>query len=143
MKRRAKPPKPPKPRGAGSQWVEGANWKLAEEVRYIQGRAAKHDSRIVTAGQLMLFSTESGDAWMLDPSDKLATPLARDGEPLSVHIEETASNFTIDWQGEYRIEGETFVYLEKGLGRMRGIFGYPTRLISEQSEKIATMFGNL
>lgn len=137
MKRRAKP------RGAGSQWVEGANWKLAEEVRYIQGRAAKHDSRIVTAGPLMLFSTESGDAWMLDPSDKLATPLARDGEPLAVYMEETASNFTIEWQGQYRIEGETFVYLEKGLGRMRGIFGYPTRLISEQSEKIATMFGNL
>ena len=91
----------------------------------------------------MLFSTESGDAWMLDPSDKLATPLARDGEPLSVYMEETASNFTIEWQGQYRIEGETFVYLEKGLGRMRGIFGYPTRLISEQSEKIATMLGNL
>lgn len=140
MKRRAKPPQP---RGAGSQWVEGAHWKLAEEIRYIQSRAAKHDSRIVTAGALMLFSTESGDAWMLDPSDKLATPLARDGEPLSLHMEETQSNFTIEWQGQYRIEGETFVYLEKGLGRMRGIFGYPTRLIREQSEKIATMFGNL
>jgi hypothetical protein len=121
--------------------VEGANWKLAKEVRYIQGWAAKHDSRIVTVGQLVLFSTESGDAWMLDPSDELATPLARDGDPLSVQIEETESNFTINWQGEYRIEGPAFVYLEKGSGRIRSILGYPTRLISEQSKKISSISG--
>src|SRR5215831_14306986 len=36
--------------------------------------------RIVTIGQLLLFSTETGDAWLLDPADRLAARLARDGE---------------------------------------------------------------
>jgi hypothetical protein len=31
-------------------------------VRYIQRRAADRDGRIVTIGQLVLFSTETGDA---------------------------------------------------------------------------------
>ena len=34
--------------------------------------AADHDGRIVTIGQLVLLSTDTGDAWLLDPSDHLA-----------------------------------------------------------------------
>src|ERR1700751_2740884 len=40
--------------------------------KYIQRRAAEHDGRFVTIGPLALFSTETGDAWILDPSDQLA-----------------------------------------------------------------------
>jgi hypothetical protein len=53
---------------------------VADEVRYIQRRAADYDGRIVTIDQLVLFSTETGDAWLLDPADRLAARLARDGE---------------------------------------------------------------
>jgi hypothetical protein len=60
--------------------VEGKSFRLADEVRYIQRRAADHDGRIVTIGRLVLFSTETGDAWLLDPADRLAARLARDGE---------------------------------------------------------------
>jgi hypothetical protein len=52
--------------------VEGKSLRLADEVRYIQRRAAIRDGRIVTIGQLILFSTETGDAWLLDPADRLA-----------------------------------------------------------------------
>ena len=57
--------------------VDGKSFRLADEVRYIQRRAAEHDGRIVTIGQLVLFSTETGDAWLLDPPDHLAARLAR------------------------------------------------------------------
>jgi len=86
-------------RGAGKQRVEGKTFRLAKEVRYIQHRAARYDGRIVTLGQVLLFSTETGYAWLLDPSDQLATPLARDGDALSVHIEETDTNVTMGWTG--------------------------------------------
>ena len=46
--------------------VEGRSFRLADEARYIQRRAAGHESRIVSIGQLVLFSTETGDAWLLD-----------------------------------------------------------------------------
>src|SRR5436190_24003172 len=57
-------------RGPGQRIVEGKRFRLADEVRYIQRRAADHDGRIVTIGQLVLFSTETGDAWLLDPGDR-------------------------------------------------------------------------
>ena len=75
--------------------MEGRSFRLADEVVYIQRRAAAHDGRIVTIGQLVLFSTETGDAWLLDPSDQLAARLARDGESEPIHIEETDTTFAI------------------------------------------------
>jgi hypothetical protein len=77
---------------------------LADEVRYIQRRAADHDGRIITIGQLLPFSTQTGDAWLLDPGDRLALRLARDREREAIHIEETDTTFAIGWKGRYRIE---------------------------------------
>src|ERR1700694_2319784 len=76
-------------RGAGKRRVDGKSLRLADEVRYIQRRAADHDGRVVTVGQLVLFSTETGDAWLLDPADRLAARLARDGGSETIPIQET------------------------------------------------------
>jgi hypothetical protein len=104
-----------------------------EEVHYIQERAAEHDSRVITIPQLLLFSTQTGDAWLLEPADHLAVPLARDGDPLPVYIDESEKNFTIGWTGTYRIDGRAFVYSERESGRVRTILGYPTAHIIEQT----------
>jgi len=115
---------------AGRRWLNGRSVRLADEVRYIQHRAAEHDGRVVTIGPLVLFSTASGDAWLLDPVDHLATRLARDGDPLPVPIEDTDTNFTIGWQGRYRIDREAFVYADRESGRVITILGYPTPQLS-------------
>src|SRR5258708_37888889 len=54
--------------------------------------------------------TQTGDAWLLEPANHLAVPLAREGDPLPIYIEETDKNFTIGWTGTYRIDGQLFVY---------------------------------
>jgi hypothetical protein len=107
--------------------VEGKDLRLADEVRHIQKCAARHDGRIVTLGQLIFFSTEMGDAWLLDTEDGLAAQLARDGDPEPIHIEETAANFNIEWKGSYRIDGAAFIYTDRKRGGMRAIPGYPTQ----------------
>jgi hypothetical protein len=105
--------------------VEGGSIRLADEVRYIQQRAAGHDSRIVTIGQLVLFSTETGDAWLLDRTDLLAARLARNGEAEPIQIVETAATFAIEWKGSYRIDGPAFVHSDRDTGRVISILGYP------------------
>src|SRR3954467_10150157 len=94
-------------RGSGKRVVQGKDLRLADEVRYIQNRAADHDARIITLGPLVLFSTETGDAWLLDPADHLALRLARDGDLLPAQIEETEMSFAIGWTSQYRIEART------------------------------------
>jgi hypothetical protein len=106
--------------------VDAKNFRLTDEVRYILRRAAKHDGRVVTIGQLVLFSTETGDAWLLDPSDQLAARLARNGTPNHSTSKKTRPAFTIDWKGSYRIEGAAFVYRDPETGQLAIIHGYPT-----------------
>jgi len=119
------------PRGPGKRHIAGKDFRLADEIRYIQRRAAAHEGRFVTVGSLALFSTDTGDAWLLDPGDHLAARLARDGDPEEVYFEESATRFAIGWKGEYRIDGDAFVYLDRDSGRVIAILGYPIRRIAE------------
>jgi hypothetical protein len=50
--------------------VDGKSFRLADEVRYIQRRAADHTGRVISIGQLILFSSKSGDALTL-PTNSL------------------------------------------------------------------------
>src|ERR1700726_3096525 len=118
-------------RGPGKRMVEAGRFRLADEVRYIQRRAAEHDGRIVTIGQLVLFSTETGDGWLLDPGDRLAARLARDGQSEPILIEETDTTFAIGWKGRYRLQGPAFVYSDQDSGRGANILGYPSDKLSQ------------
>ncbi len=113
--------------------MERKEFRLAEEVRYIQRRATEYEGRLVTVGPLALFSTDTGDAWLLDPAERLAARLAREGDPEPISIEETDTSFAIGWKGSYRIEGSAFVYIDRDAGRVVAILGYPTDRIAELS----------
>ena len=117
--------------GPGKQGVEGKHFRLAQQIKYIQRRAAEYDARFVTVGALVFFSTETGDAWMLDPSDQLAARLAREGDPEPIAFQETDTNFAIGWKGNYHIEGRAFVYADREAGRIITILGYPTANIAQ------------
>ena len=118
-------------RRTGKTAVAGKDFRLAEEIDYIQSRAAESDGRLVTVGPLVLFSTETGDAWLLDPSDHLAARLARHGDPEALYFEETEATFAIGWKGNYQIDGDAFVYIDSDTARVTTILGYPTRRLAK------------
>lgn len=118
-------------RGAGKGALEGKDFRLAEEIHYIQSRAAEHEGRLVTVGPLVLFSTETGDAWLLDPADHLAARVARDGDPEELHFKETDSSFAIGWKGNYQIDGDAFIFIDRDTARVTTVLGYPTRRLAQ------------
>lgn len=118
-------------RRPGQTAVAGKDFRLAEEIDYIQARAAERDGRLVTVGPLVLFSTETGDAWLLDPADHLAVRFARDGDPENIHFEETDTSFAIGWKGNYQINGDAFVFIDRDTARVTTVLGYPTRRLAQ------------
>jgi len=118
-------------RRAEKNRIDGKDFLLAEEIDYIRSRAAEHDGRLVTVGPLVLFSTETGDAWLLDPADRLAARVARDGDPEDLHFEETDTNFAIGWKGNYKIDGDVFVFIDRVTARVTTIHGYPTHRLAQ------------
>ena len=111
------------------QVVSGEEISVTREVSNIIQRAQAGDARIISLGSLVLFSTDTGDAWLLDPEDNLALCLARDGERQSFTVTETATSFGIEWNANYLIDGAAFIIAEHS-GRIRTVLGYPTREIS-------------
>ena len=77
---------------------------------------------------LALFSTTTGDAWLLDPEDRLALCLARGGDRQSFEINDTATNFAIGWSEKYHIDGDAFIVKDQS-GQIRTILGYPAQEI--------------
>ena len=113
-----------------AQILSGTEVNITHEAQYVADRAIRRDSRIVTLGPLVLFSTETGDAWMLDPADHLAVCLARDGSCLSVEIQETEERFAIEWTHAYEIDEELMTFVDRG-GNAKTMCGYPTREIEQ------------
>jgi len=118
-------------RGPGQREISGKDFRLAEEVRYMQRRAAECDARFVTVGPLALFSTDTGDAWLLEPADHLAARIARDGAAEPIYFEETETSFAIEWKGNYRIDGDVFLYIDRNSARIVSVLGYPTAQIAK------------
>ena len=108
---------------------------VLREVDYIVARAAQLDSRVFTLGQLVFFSTASGDAWMLDPEDGLALKLAEAGDRNPVKIVETANRFAIEWTASYRLDGEAFVTMDASGQRV--ILGYPVQEVTLAQRRIS------
>ncbi len=105
---------------------------MTGEADYIVGKAQERDARVVTLGSIIFFSTDTGDAWTLDPEDGLALCLARDGARQGYMILETESSFQIEWNAQYEIQDDRFT-VATGEGRVRTIIGYPTEEIVRAS----------
>ena len=108
---------------------------IASEITYIVGRATERDSRVVTLGQLIFFSTETGDAWMLDTEDGLAACLSKDCVPQPVRVLESAERMAVEWTASYAIEDEAFIVHENA-GRCRTVLGYPTKAIQDATMRL-------
>ena len=108
---------------------------VLREVDYIVERAARYDPRFVTLGQLLFFSTDTGDAWMLDPEDHLALCPAKAGSRVAVQIVETVTRYAIEWTASYRFEGDAFVVTDESGQRV--ILGYPVRELVQAEQRTA------
>ena len=106
------------------------------ESNYIINRAQNYESRVVSLGSLIFFSTETGDAWILDYKDGLALCLARVGEKQPFGIVETPEKFAIEWNVNYQIEGDKFVVIQKS-GQVRTILGYPVEEILKTIHRVS------
>ena len=103
---------------------------LSQEINTIVQLSHQREARLLTLGKLIFFSTETGDAWILDPDGGRARCLSLDGEKRPFSFNETSAGSGIDWDSEYRIKGSLFTVLEFS-GPVRTILGYPIRQIEE------------
>jgi hypothetical protein len=119
LKRERRPSDPPGPVAASFVKPD-----IHREIRYITQLAQAEDARLVRVGNLVLFSTRTRDAWLLDVEDHYAICLLRDGEPQPFRIVDSPSTFAIEWTARFTMDGAAFI-VEEQSGRVAMIHGYP------------------
>ena len=107
---------------------------IKDEIKYIIRCAQNFETKIVSIKELILFCTETGDAWLLDSDENCALNLVKEGEEQEFTVFDTPSQFGIDWKYNYIIENEKFIFIDK-TGIARTIIGYPTEGITEMINK--------
>jgi len=86
---------------------------IHREVRHITQLAQAEDARVVRVGNLVLFSTRTRDAWLLDVEDSFAICLCRDGEPQPFRIEDSPDTFAIEWTARFTMDAAANGYFPK------------------------------
>src|SRR6516165_89933 len=129
-------------RGPGGRIVKGKSFRLADEVRYIQRRAADYDSRIVTIGQLILFSTKTGDAWLLDPP--ISSPqgwLERARANLSTSRKPIPRSRSVGRAATASRDRRSFTQMRTPAGSLPSSATQPTSSPTRFDREISNMFG--
>jgi hypothetical protein len=116
--------------------VSRAKPDIRREVASIIASAQANVARVVGLGPLILFSSDSGDAWLLDWQDESAVCLARVGVPQDVRLTETDRDFAIEWTSDYAINGDTMTFRDTS-GKAVSIRGYPTDAIMQTARRLA------
>jgi hypothetical protein len=92
------------------QWQSGApQVSVRQEVARIQEAAARREAKIMHLGVFVLFSTEAGDAWLLELSDMDGVQVANQGEVIELEMEENAETIEINWSHRFVIKEGKFV----------------------------------
>jgi hypothetical protein len=115
--------------------VSARQMNVSREAATVLACAAAQEARVISLGPLLFFSSETGDAWVLEPADRLARCLGRAGVALPTGIVETPDTFSIEWQATYALDGEVFIVAE-GDGRVTTIVGYPVDAIRHVMELV-------
>ncbi|MBI4661771.1 MAG: hypothetical protein HY735_23360 [Verrucomicrobia bacterium] len=114
-----------------------AQANLHDEVENICRLASEGECRVIGFNQLVFFSTQTRDVWVLDWEDELAICLMKDGLRQPCEFGETDRQFAIRWRGRYHLEGGLFSYIDnKTPTHAQIIGGYPTDVIRNTIERL-------
>lgn len=117
---------------------------LLAEIEAIVLAASKHAGRLVVTGPeacasqpFVLFATNDGDAWLLDPVADAALCLVWQGARQPIHVVDGSKALEIRWDGPFELNGPFFtVRTQHGVIGNRGIAGYPVEELREVLDEL-------
>ncbi|MBU0910387.1 MAG: SEC-C domain-containing protein [Proteobacteria bacterium] len=82
---------------------------LKSEIEKLQEVAEKKEKLVKPLGVFVLFSTEEGDAWLLEITEMDAVRVADKGSRIEVDLNENPETIEINWTHHFSIRKKQFV----------------------------------
>lgn len=90
---------------------------------------------VIGLAELVLFSSTTGDAWLLEAFSNGALNLMLDYEPADYRIAEDGERVEVEWRGSYQLRGTDFI-TDALSGAPRAVRGYSTEAIRATIERL-------
>ncbi len=113
---------------------------LKEKIIDLQEKAIARQASFYTLGAFILFTTVTGDGWVLEITEMDAVQVASNGKKLDIAIEENAETIEINWTYHFVLEGKIFIAKSYANNEITNWEGYPTHSIASAIKKIKKMF---
>ncbi len=113
---------------------------LVHEIELIQKAAVEGKQKIKELGVFILFSTEEGDAWLLEITDSDGVQLVRGGLVLDVPIDESRETIEINWSHTFSLPNRAFEITSYADRSVQILADYPTREIHASMKRIKKKF---
>ena len=113
---------------------------LNGEVKKIQQAAVAGKSEVRTIGVFVLFSSDGGDAWLLELTDMDALLVASGGEALDIEIIESAETLEINWSHRFAVKDKQLRVTAYADKEEEVLAGCPVHSIQAAIKKIRKKF---
>jgi len=113
---------------------------LVHEIELVQKAAAEKRKMIKELGVFILFSTEAGDAWLLEITDCDGVQLARGGEAIELIIDQSPETIEVNWTHTFAIRNREFEITAYADRSVQVLPGYPSQEIHAAMKRIKKRF---
>jgi len=117
-----------------------AQISLNGEVKKIQQAAVDGKSEVRTIGVFVLFSTDGGDAWLLELTEMDALLVAQGGKAINVEIVESAETLEINWSHRFAVKNRQLQVTAYADKKEDMLVGCPVHSIQAAIKKIRKKF---
>ena len=113
---------------------------LMGNVEKIQSAAVEKKQHIIEIGVFILFSTSTGDSWLLELTDSDCIQLADKGKIIEASINESPEVIEVDWSHTFSITNKQFEIVGHKDKRKQVLAQYPTMEIAAAIKRIKKKF---
>lgn len=113
---------------------------LQSEIEKLQDIAVRREKTVKPLGVFVLFSTEEGDAWLLEITDMDAVQVAEKGERKEVELDENKQTIEINWTHRFAIRKKKFVTISYHDDTETTYEEYPSQAIFSAIKRIRKKF---
>ena len=122
-------PSPPQPPS------ESVKVTVRQAIDDISKEAINKLEKIKVMGVFVLFSTNTGDAWLLEITDQDAIRIANKGKACEVELDENPETIMINWSHKFSIDNKKFITTAYKNKRKAEYEVYPVAKINEAIKK--------
>jgi hypothetical protein len=121
---------------------QGGQVTLSAEVAKVQEQARLKIATVRELGVFILFATATGDAWLLEMTDRDAIQIAAAGQLIDPQIEENPETIAVNWTHTFVVQDKSLILTAYADKALLAVPDAPSQAIAAALRRLRRHFSN-